>query len=73
MSVWKEFGPILARLFGHPIKVQHSDWRPGDQRIYVSDIRKAEAELGWKPAVGVEEGIRRLYDWIQANRDLFTG
>lgn len=73
MSVWKEFGPILAQLFGHPIEVEHSDWRPGDQRIYVSDIRKAEAELGWKPAVGVEEGIHRLYEWIQANRDLFTG
>ncbi len=73
MSVWKEFGPILAQLFGHPIQVDHSGWRPGDQRIYVSDIRKVEAELGWKPVVGVEEGIRRLYDWIQANRDLFTG
>jgi CDP-paratose 2-epimerase len=72
MSVWKEFGPILEKLLGHPLHVAQSDWRPGDQRIYVSDIRKAQTELGWSPAVGVEEGIRRLYEWVTANRDLFA-
>ncbi len=72
MSVWLEFGPILEKLFGRPIRVAHSDWRPGDQRIYVSDIRKAEAELGWRPAVGVEEGIRRLYEWVRANPENFA-
>lgn len=72
MSVWLEFGPILEKLFGRPVEVAHSDWRPGDQRIYVSDIRKAQSELGWTPTVGVEEGIRRLHDWVIANRDLFA-
>lgn len=72
MSVWKEFGPILEKLFGRQIEVATSGWRPGDQRIYVSDIRKAQTELGWTPAVGVEEGIRRLYEWVIANRDLFA-
>ena len=56
---------------GRPIPVSWSDWRPGDQRIYVSDVRKAERELGWRPRVGVEEGIRRLYEWVIANRSLF--
>jgi CDP-paratose 2-epimerase len=71
MSVWAEFGPLLQRLLGRPIEVSHSDWRPGDQRIYVSDIRKAERDLGWHPRVNVEEGIRRLYDWVTHNRELF--
>lgn len=71
MSVWKDFGPILEKLLGHPIPVKWGDWRPGDQRIYVSDIAKAEKTLGWKPQVGVQEGIERLYQWVQANRDLF--
>ena len=71
MSVWAEFGPILERLIGHPIPVSGDDWRPGDQPIYISDIRKAGRELGWQPRVGVEEGVRRLYEWIVANRLLF--
>jgi len=71
LSVWKEFQPLLEKLAGRPIPVGWGDWRPGDQRIYVSDIRKAERELGWKPKVSVEEGITRLFDWVNTNRALF--
>jgi len=71
MSVWTEFYPILERLIGHPIPVSDDDWRPGDQSIYISDIRKAGRDLGWQPRVGVEQGIRRLYEWVVANRELF--
>ncbi len=71
ISVWNEFAPILEKLLGHPIKAKWGDWRPGDQKVYVSDIQKAKQELGWEPKVGVEEGIRRLYDWVVANKNLF--
>lgn len=71
MSVWQEFGPLLERLVGRPVRVSYADWRPGDQQVYVSDIRKAEVEIGWRPHVGVEQGIRQLYEWVVANRDLF--
>lgn len=71
ISVWKEFGPLLEKLTGKSIPVGWGDWRPGDQKVYVSDIRKAETELGWKPKVGVEEGITRLFEWVTANRNLF--
>ncbi len=69
MSIWAEFGPMLEKLAGHPIPVTYSDWRPGDQSIYVSDIRKAERELGWRPLVPVTEGIERLWEWVDANPD----
>lgn len=71
MSVWYEFGPILEKLLGRKLDVARGDWRPGDQRVFYADIRKAEQELGWSPKIGVEEGIRRLYDWVQENRALF--
>lgn len=71
LSVWNEFGPILEKLVGHKIHPAWGDWRPGDQRVYVSDIRKAEKVLGWKPQVGVEEGITRLFEWVKANPNLF--
>jgi nucleoside-diphosphate-sugar epimerase len=71
MSIWAEFGPILERLFGRKIEVGRGDWRPGDQRVFYADIHKAEHELGWKPKIGVEEGISRLYSWVRENRGLF--
>jgi CDP-paratose 2-epimerase len=71
ISIWKEFAPMLEKLVGHPISTGQGDWRPGDQRIYVSDIRKAKQELGWEPVVTPLEGITRLFEWVKNNRQLF--
>ncbi len=71
MSIWTEFGPLLERLLGKPVPVRRGDWRPGDQKVFVADIRKAERDLGWKPKVGVEAGVGRLFEWVRENKDLF--
>jgi CDP-paratose 2-epimerase len=71
VSIWKEFGPILEKAIGRPIPTNGGDWRPGDQKVFVADCRKAMAELGWVPKVGVEEGVQRLVTWVNKNRDLF--
>jgi CDP-paratose 2-epimerase len=71
LAVWAEFGPLLAKLHGAPVAVTQSGWRPGDQKVFVADIRKAERMLGWKPKHGVEDGIRQLYDWVHRNGGMF--
>jgi CDP-paratose 2-epimerase len=71
LAVWSEFEPILAKLLGHEIEVSYEDWRPGDQRLYISDISKAEEYFGWKPRVGIHEGIERLFSWVKENAHLF--
>jgi CDP-paratose 2-epimerase len=71
ISVWTEFAPLLEEFLGRKLTIRKDDWRPGDQRVFVSDIRKAEQELGWKPKVGVKEGLGLLFEWVEANRDLF--
>jgi CDP-paratose 2-epimerase len=71
VSVWKEFGPMLERHLGKAIPVGLHDWRPGDQKVYVSDIRKASRDFGWEPKVDVDEGVRRLFDWVKENHALF--
>lgn len=73
LAVWSELGPMLEGHLGRKIDVSYDDWRPGDQRIFVADIRKAEQELGWRPRVSKEDGVSRLYDWVVANKSLFTG
>jgi len=71
ISIWTEFGPLLEKMLGKPIPVSRGDWRPGDQKIFVADIRKAQAELGWKPNYDVEKGAQQLFDWVSTNRHLF--
>jgi CDP-paratose 2-epimerase len=71
ISVWEEFGPMLEESLGRSLPIRKDDWRPGDQRIFVSDIRKAEKELGWKPKVSVQEGLDCLFEWVKENRHLF--
>lgn len=66
ISVWKEFAPILEKQLGKKIPTDVSTWRPGDQKIYVSDISKAKTVLKWQPKVGVEEGISRLVEWVKS-------
>ena len=62
---------LLRRLTGKPIAMGYADWRPGDQEVYVSDIRKAERLLRWTPAIDPESGVTRLHDWVRANAALF--
>lgn len=71
ISIWQEFGPLLERLVGYSIPVDYGDWRPGDQRVYISDIRKAAQLLEWRPKVGVEEGVGRLVTWVRENLEIF--
>jgi CDP-paratose 2-epimerase len=71
LAVWTEFEPLLERLLGKKIDVAHGDWRPGDQRVFYADYRKAQRELGWKPQISLEEGIERLFRWVNENKELF--
>jgi CDP-paratose 2-epimerase len=67
-----ELVKMLGELSGRPLAATYADWRPGDQRIFVCDVRKAERDLGWSPKVGVTDGVAKLYAWVSANMPLFA-
>jgi dTDP-D-glucose 4,6-dehydratase len=50
-----------------------SDWRPGDQRVYISDIRKAKKDLAWAPQVRIPEGLKILHTWVKENKHILLG
>ncbi len=62
---------FLAKKRGEPVQHGEADWRPGDQRVYVSDIRRAERDLGWAPKTNAADGLEKLYGWVAANKKLF--
>ena len=60
LQVLAEIGVIAGR---QP-ELRFSDWRPGDQRYFVADTRRATAALGLAAPVGWRDGLRRLERWI---------
>lgn len=67
----RELVAALSREFGRDLNPPHAEWRPGDQRVFVADVRKAERLLGWRPATPISEGVERLITWVRQNRFLF--
>lgn len=61
---------LLERRLGRPVKRRFAAWRPGDQRFFCCDIRKARRDFGWRPRVGVEAGVDRLLEWVRGNLDV---
>jgi len=64
---------LLSMLKNTGLKPKYSfeNWRPADQKVYISDIRNAN-EFGWTPQVSPKEGVKKLHDWIVKNTQLFS-
>ena len=58
----------LERLGLPKLRIRTEPWRSGDQRYYVSNFQSFQNATGWKPQVGVQEGISRLYEWLEHYR-----
>jgi CDP-paratose 2-epimerase len=68
----RELLSYLQEFSGRAVTHSFDDWRPGDQPVYVSDIHKSESLLNWTPKVNVQDGISKLYRWIESNRGSFA-
>jgi CDP-paratose 2-epimerase len=55
---------LIGRLDGRPPRTERAEWRVGDQRWYVSDTSGFRAATGWRPRVGVTQGVARLHQWL---------
>lgn len=65
-----EITHLLLQLLGKPASlIRYVQDRPGHDLRYAIDPAKAERELGWKPEVNFETGLRETIDWYLNNRD----
>jgi dTDP-glucose 4,6-dehydratase len=47
--------------------------RPGHDRRYAVRCEKMEKDLGWKPAVPLDEGLRETIQWYKTNTEWMAG
>jgi len=57
---------LIGQINGSRPEVRFEDWRPGDQRYYVSDFSKFYQATRWRPTVGIFDGLRELQRWRQS-------
>jgi dTDP-glucose 4,6-dehydratase len=58
---------ILSHLGKPESLIKYVQDRPGHDRRYALDSSRIQRELGWKPQVSFDEGIRRTIDWYVQN------
>ena len=55
----------LKKIFGSNVEPIYKEARQGDVRHSQADITKAEQMLGYRPTVGLEEGLRHTVEWFK--------
>jgi dTDP-glucose 4,6-dehydratase len=64
-----ELTELLIDLLGKPRSlIKFVQDRPGHDRRYAIDCSKAETELGWKPRIAFDQGLRETIAWYQNNQ-----
>lgn len=61
-----EYIALLEKIIGRTAVIKELPDQPGDMQRTCADISKAERLLGWKPEVGLEEGLTRMVQWYQS-------
>ncbi len=57
---------LIGQALGREPQVERHPAQPGDVRLTAADLRRAERELGYRPRVGIEEGIKKFVHWYEA-------
>ena len=65
----KDVVRMIAEAMGHRLEdvSEVVSERPGQDAAYVIDSTKARNELGWKPGISMEDGLREVVTWIESN------
>lgn len=63
----------VGAINGHPVPVVRSGVQAGDVSRTSADTTRARRTLGWRPAVGLVEGLRSEVEWVAAQRGVDLG
>jgi UDP-glucose 4-epimerase len=60
---------LMRTVTGLELEPVYQDFRAGEVRDTWCEIGKARAGFGFDPATGLEDGLRRTWEWFRAQRD----
>jgi CDP-paratose 2-epimerase len=64
-----ELVDLIEKVSGNRPKLKFDEWRPSDQKYYVSNFSKFSKATGWSPKNSPLQGITKLYNWLAENAD----
>jgi UDP-glucuronate 4-epimerase len=67
--VLKDAIRLVEEMVGNKALVRHQPRHPADVVATWADIGKAERLFGWKPQTSFIDGVAKLVDWYQQNRE----
>jgi dTDP-glucose 4,6-dehydratase len=69
-----ELTQLLLEIMKKPkTMVRYVNDRPGHDRRYAIDCAKIENELGWKPEISFDQGLRETVRWYEEHPDWIAG
>jgi GDP-D-mannose 3',5'-epimerase len=63
----REIAEKVVDISGKSIEIRYDRTRPEGDKSRAADYSKARQTLGWAPNVRLEEGLARLYRWIEVD------
>lgn len=60
-----EVAETIKKVLGGSVQIEFKPPRPGDYRGRVVSAEKATRDLGWRPVVEFEDGLRRYLEWFR--------
>jgi UDP-glucuronate 4-epimerase len=57
---------LIGRALAREVRIERHPDQPGDVRLTDADLARAGRELGFRPKIGIEEGIRLFVRWYEA-------
>jgi nucleoside-diphosphate-sugar epimerase len=64
----REVFELIARVSGRKVTIEQQGPQKGDMRDTYADTSRAQTDLGFKPSVTLEEGLRSMWQWMEANQ-----
>jgi UDP-glucose 4-epimerase len=63
-----QIAAAIEQLVGHPLQRRFHPARPVDVPVSILDHSLATHELGWQPAVNLEQGLVQTLEWMRRHR-----
>jgi UDP-glucuronate 4-epimerase len=64
----REVFDMIGRVSGRAVRIDRQPAQKGDMRDTYADTSRAQADLGFRPSVDLEAGLRAMFRWMEAIR-----